>query len=439
MPTKVDFKDVFRSLWVGWIVNFGSISAFAACGLFIPDKWMPFFGFSLLLVIWIYANKNLLHHRHNCSLLNYYTIYTISLCATSMLVINLTHTHWFHDARASLNLNQQGPFISSMWVMTFAAILYAIALWRRGKPAYCHACKAQNDTSVQYALKANVYHREMILQLRMMFWLCLIMSAIGWAYYSFFYINVNINVSDAFFYYIIPMVVFGLSVIYLAVQYSNLHFEAVVTPAVLNIDSCSQVRFMIVRGEKIMLKEVARDHGANLGMWDTPAVATLPDAAESDLGHAHDIFANLSGTEHFALRDLFVTSSQDCRVAHYAVFLDHDDTEMPRLQGNWFNLYEIDMMMRTGLVARPFAYAMHRVYTMTLAWKTYDTNGKRLYPIKNYRPTFRLSDFKDWDVDYNDLQWLNIAKYNEDMPFFRLRKFWRTYITRADLLWRSPR
>ena len=60
-----------------------------------------------------------------------------------------------------------------------------------------------------------------------------------------------------------------------------------------------------------------------------------------------------------------------------------------------------------------------------MAWKTYDRDGRRLYPIKNYRPTFRFRDFKTWDVDYNDLHWLDVATNNEDKPFYRLRRFWR--------------
>lgn len=60
-----------------------------------------------------------------------------------------------------------------------------------------------------------------------------------------------------------------------------------------------------------------------------------------------------------------------------------------------------------------------------MAWKTYDREGKRLYPIKHYRPTFRLRDLKDWDVDYSDTSWFAVAENNQDRPFFRTRKFWR--------------
>ena len=63
-----------------------------------------------------------------------------------------------------------------------------------------------------------------------------------------------------------------------------------------------------------------------------------------------------------------------------------------------------------------------------MTWKTFDRTGRRLYNIKNYKPTFRLRDLKDWDVDYNDIAWLFVSANNQDCPFFKTRKLWNKYI-----------
>ena len=60
-----------------------------------------------------------------------------------------------------------------------------------------------------------------------------------------------------------------------------------------------------------------------------------------------------------------------------------------------------------------------------MAWKTYDRNGRRQYPIRNYKPTFRFRDLAKWDVDYDDPLWREIAEFNEDKPLYRIRKFFR--------------
>ncbi len=69
-----------------------------------------------------------------------------------------------------------------------------------------------------------------------------------------------------------------------------------------------------------------------------------------------------------------------------------------------------------------------KLYTVAMAWKTYDHNGRRRYRIKHYRPTFHIEDVKSWDVNYNDPTWLYVADNNQDTPFYHLRRIWRKYI-----------
>lgn len=61
---------------------------------------------------------------------------------------------------------------------------------------------------------------------------------------------------------------------------------------------------------------------------------------------------------------------------------------------------------------------LDRLYTIAMARKTYDKNGKRLYKVKHYTPSFKLRDLGLLDVDYNDPEWLLVSKNNEDQPFF---------------------
>ena len=64
-----------------------------------------------------------------------------------------------------------------------------------------------------------------------------------------------------------------------------------------------------------------------------------------------------------------------------------------------------------------------RIYTTVMTWTTYDSNGKRLYKIKSYRPTFHLKQLPDWDVDFDDHRWLFITANNDYIRFFKLRRF----------------
>ena len=63
-----------------------------------------------------------------------------------------------------------------------------------------------------------------------------------------------------------------------------------------------------------------------------------------------------------------------------------------------------------------------------MAWKTYDADGRRRYPIKHYTPPFRIADIKNWDVDYDNPHWIYVSDNNEDSNFYQIRRLWRKYI-----------
>lgn len=94
-------------------------------------------------------------------------------------------------------------------------------------------------------------------------------------------------------------------------------------------------------------------------------------------------------------------------------------------KGEWYNLSQLERLLHNHELSPMLAAEIHRLYTVTMAWKTYDADGHRLYKVKNYHPLFRLNGICDWDVDFNSPHWLNVARLNEDKPFFRLRRLAR--------------
>lgn len=66
----------------------------------------------------------------------------------------------------------------------------------------------------------------------------------------------------------------------------------------------------------------------------------------------------------------------------------------------------------------------NRLFKVAMAWKAYDINGCRKYRVKNYKPMFRLHGIIDWDVDFNNPRWLEVAHNNEDHFLFRFKRLW---------------
>lgn len=417
-----------------WTICFGAIIALVGLGYWVGHTWLPFVGLGLMIPVTVFGNASVARGQACCTLITHYTDYSLFLSSVIMIIINLINSKWVTNEHL-LNLQSGIPYIPALVVFTVSTVMYGAAMCRRLHTEYCRACKEQAGRTLRESLQRNVLHAEAKFQLKLAFALCLIMAILGWVYYDVFYINININTPDSFFFFLVPVAVYVLSLVFVFTRYASMQFEVSISPGRMGRDSRTVLRYMVVKDDKILLELVATD-STGAQMWDTPAQVEVPFTEEVDRQQAVDVFRNISGADDFAIKRLFATSKGMSNGFHFAAFLKADEPT-PGFTAQGFTLYEINQMMRSGQVARAFAYEIHRVFTITMAWKTYTREGKRLYPIKNYRPTFRLTDFKDWDVDYSDLHWISVAKNNEDQPFFRWRRFWRNHISGVDLRWRK--
>ncbi len=145
------------------------------------------------------------------------------------------------------------------------------------------------------------------------------------------------------------------------------------------------------------------------------------------------MFEQISGLrDEFNMRFLYVNANKEsaCNIFHYlCVLKSHNSIEGSDFNGKWYKQSHLERMLSEGLASSLLTSEIHRIYTVTMASKTYDRKGHRLYGIKHYKPSFRLRDLDDIDVDFNDPVWLMIADDNEDRPFFQLRKLWRKYVS----------
>ena len=110
---------------------------------------------------------------------------------------------------------------------------------------------------------------------------------------------------------------------------------------------------------------------------------------------------------------------------HYlCVLASPADVKGSRIEGGqWMSLDEIRRLDYGHRLSAELSAELVHIYTVAMAWKSYDIDGNRRYSIKNYRPTYRLCDIKKWNVDYTDSRWLKVARLNADKPLFRLRRF----------------
>ena len=414
-----------RGLWNNWAIAFGAIALVTFFSLFISKVILPAIIFVLAYVMMAKLKSDSGNSKMGaCNLIVWATAIILFWSGLIMVIINIIHAEWFFGGRFVVEpFNPQHPYVASLIIFPTALAVSIYFLARGHSLKICQNCHARFGYYHQSSSVATLYFREARYQLRLMLMLSLLLSIVDWGYYYFFYINVNFNSPDKFYFIIMPIAVYLISLVYMSLRYMSMSDDLVARYSSKNMKPMmTLVRFLVLSGDRILLSEQSD------GLIDTPVKKTMTRREEISLDEARHEFADMSGTKDFDLKFLYSESGyvNGTNVIHFAAFLpDAAESHDLRVRGQWNTIDQLDRLLKAHKLTPLLMSELHRIYNITMAWKTYDRDGRRLYPIKNYHPTFRLRDFKKWDVDYTDLHWLDIASNNEDRPLFRLRRFWR--------------
>mgnify|MGYP000757418040 CR=1 FL=1 len=413
------------ALWNNWALAFGAISVVMLAPLIISKNWLPLllYAEAYVLSLKLKASFDTKKRQTVCNLILRVAMLIIFWSATVMLAINLLQAEWFFGRMMVWEpFNPEHPYICSLIVFPTALIVCGYTLLMGHNLKFCQNCQARYGYYPGDGIIATLYYRESRNQVKLMLWLSLALTMIDWAYYYFFYINVNYNTPDRFYFTFMPAAIYLFSLVYMGVRYMNMadRISEHATHPDAPKPMMTMVRFLIFSGDSVFLAPNTDE------LFDTPARINIPRRESLELGQARADFERIAGIKDFEIKFMYANEGyvNGANVLHYAVFLN-DETMQMELIGLWLRIDEIDRMLRSGGLAPMLLNEIYRIYNVTMAWKTYDRDGRRIYPIKNYHPTFRLRDLRHWDVDYNDLHWLQVVTNNEDRPFYRLRRFWR--------------
>lgn len=263
------------------------------------------------------------------------------------------------------------------------------------------------------------------------------MTLLASLYYAFIYINVNLNIPDIIAFIWIPVIIYAGTIIYMGIRYFSLwmYYARDFRGGDVDFGSYTRLRYLIIDNqERIFLTHESGDNVDKtlMGRLDSPAVFSFRKRANIPLAEADRMF-----------RD-FMPADADCRVRfmyesrtvdgqsntfHFIATINNPDVlDNSSLKGEWLTLAQVDRYLNSGMLSPMLSAELYRLHTITMAWKSYDRNGKRLYNIKHYHPVFRLKGIQDWDVDFNDPEWLKVAVYNQDRPFYHLRRWWLKHV-----------
>lgn len=430
LRNRLTLKSI-DSLWINWALSAGSLALTVLLGLFVTKLWLPAFviGFALLLTWRIAAMRE--SDYQVCNILPYITVRILLVTAAVMVAINLYYMKFIDPQEYLLGrANKNIPYIT---ILVLAPVASIISIWgyvMRHRISFCHMCTVEHGTPHERGFLGKVFDIETRYQLRLLILMYLIVMVYTWIYYVTTYNNVNMNPSDKYYYIGLPVVLYVLSLLYLAMRYFRLYIfyrENVVGDA-SSAELTTILRYILVCDDYVYLKKEGED-----GKFaDTPAMMHIPYRERMTPYDAAINFSLLSGINgNVDIKFLYENSNNhaDSNIFHYlCVIPSRMEVDNSRLSGGWFSQGQLESMHANGELSGLLMSEIHRVYTVMMAKKTYDKLGYRLYNIKHYKPSFRLRELELVDGDFDDPMWLLIAKDNEDKPFFKLRKFWRKHV-----------
>lgn len=423
-PTEMTRTDtVLRNLWRNWTLVYGAFTLPMLVAIFVPRIWVTAVCFLAGYALSVVMKRRQESGTHSCPILISLGSKVLYISAVAMLVVVILCTDWLVPTVIHIELYNTGlPFVTCLIEFPVLAIISAIYLRMGLRSPVCRKCQRRNGYYAGDSLVATLYYRESKYQMWILLLLSVALGAVEYWYYFARYINYNLNAPDIFFFNIFPLVIYLLSLPIMAGRYKSMHalFNSM-NASSNNAAGTTQVRFLTFCGNDLLL------HQSENGQWDTPFSETIARTPSIGETQARVTFQALADVQNFHLRYCYTNAgfAQGTNVIHFAAFVGRESRDGFRPDDQWFTAYMIDQAMAVNAISPMLANELYRIHTMTMAWKTYDRNGHRLYPIKHYRPTFRFEDLPKWDINYDDTEWLDIASYNEDSHFFRAHRLWK--------------
>ncbi len=436
-PVTMATKSYLRGMWTNWLIICAALMLPIILAPLIKRQWVPIVRISELFILIAYLQSNITRRRPLYMRSIYVLISILIIATTITLTFNFMHLRWIFGDKINTyshffrDFLDHLPYLNTIVLAPVMTIVAGLNLLSGKRSTFLQECRARYAYATDDGFVGGFMRQEARLQVRTIFCIGAFLWVVEWAYYYFFFINININTPDVFMFVIFPCSLFGLTIIFLIQRYSSFwaHYKAL-CDINGNCDENTELRFMIISDGDMLLTD-AEEALIKGELIDTPAIVRLRNTSSVSDENALKRFETLTGITdcdlHFIYRSTALNAPTP--VQHYVVVLP--STQLPEncpIKGEWYNAMQIEGLIHDQIVSPQLAAAIRRIYTVAMAWKTYDENGNRLYTIKNYRPTFRLKDFSDWNVNYDDPLWLNIASNNEDSRMFRLRRIWRSYV-----------
>lgn len=428
-PSNTSLTRYIFASWGNWAFSMGMICILVLVSPWISREMLPVVavGMAVALGIRIYSKRR---ERFRANAVPYIAAITLVLDSIVMWLFNLMAEFTDLYELAGKPVNEELPFVVLLLVSPSLAIVSMVFYYRRLRRR--RYLKTSWGRSVSNHVLRIVWH-ESRYNVKTLIVLSMVISLVSWGYCIMSFSSDSFSRHDMFIFVQLPLILYVVSLVALVFRCLSVmaYYNQREAAGWVGKDSETVIRYIVLSGDLIYLAERTLSvKGGEARFFDTPLRLKHPFVESLSDARAVAIFKRFTGIEaDVRLRFLYKDEDGGLQgnVFHFIVKLDDaaavEDSSIRN--GEWMTLAQLRHVDHEHRLSAELSQELVHIYTVGMMFKTYDRDGKRLYNIRHYRPTFKLADMFDWDVDFSDMRWFKVAKLNADKPFFTIRNWMR--------------
>ena len=236
-----------------------------------------------------------------------------------------------------------------------------------------------------------------------------------------------------------------LDELYFIMRYYNLYLDfeendEIITPAeIQDMTAKTYLRFYVICGENVYINSNSYDRVSKAeGVFDTPFI-TQKTVNGIPMPEVKNIVERMTGHKGGELRFYYgrhLSSIRKVSVLRYFYFLDGDVSDYSDINqpGEWVNFEKVKNIYSSmpGKMATNALQDLSRLFTIILTERDFHENGIRKNKIRSYKRTLTLADVRTTKLDLQDDKWIQVAQFNSDMKFFKLKKALRNFMGKSN-------
>jgi len=425
--------DLWKNLSLGLLM----VIVMIILSKLLPFPLSPVVALVCAAVLYTVLYNSKITGRQSCMLIPYsifFSLVSYSFVSITLNILSVLGIIHVPDEFIFL----KGVFIPSLMFMPAGIITLSVIYIRRNKLHICVSCKLHNGSMAERGQFGKILNYETLFQLRNLIFLFGVLTVIIWTYYLVGYIRTNTNARDWYVFTWLTILAFVIDEVFIIFRYYNLYLDLKESGDIVSQSDLSKftsktcLRYYVICGDSVYMNTHCLDPKMPYReVIDTPFITrrSMSGIMMDEVGR---IIGNMTGIRDGELRFFYGRRLSDLNnicIFRYFYFLNGTPADYKDLgvDGEWmdFELLKKTYTKAPGTLSSMTLVDMTRLATIMLTEKMFDERGFKKSKIKQYRPSFTLEEVRASQLDFQDDKWIKISLFNSEIPFYRLKRWWR--------------